>query len=593
MQQLMFFAASAAAYVLCCKNDRLRRLPLASKIINIRKHPSFSFVMQKMNYKEDNYNLICRMSNMYDITSSTNKTDASNLVEVSCPPPPTSIMERTFLHEGVLHISEELRGNLQLDSYASLLRHYGITNVQWYSVEDFETFRTNCDYKSYVPFNEIQTQAILMLHRAFEAGASDIHISYQATFGSIRFRCMGMLDEKGEMLAGEATITLIRAIYQSMTDATSAQFVLNQRHEGRIVQRQFLPPTVHSIRVHTEPIECANGQGVLMTLRLLYDHTQAHGTLDNRLQILGYNEQERQQLARLARRTGLTLVAGPTGHGKSTLLKHVIEAQAFEMPQHSFLSIEDPPEYPIHRVSQIFVANADEDRGKAYQQAIAGAMRSDPDVIMIGEVRYPEAAIAAIDAALTGHIVWTTIHAGSVFGVFWRMLSLLTAANFADPMSYLCDPSIVSGMIYQRLVPLLCPHCKISLSDLMQDQGENRQKILLPALPTLRRLQNIQMPMDNIYLRGEGCQQCKGIGIHSLTVTPEIIITDAQLLQYFYQRDMTSAMKYWREEGNGRTSLEQILDKVEAGLVDPVDAENRIGMPLDQGYTPLTSKSDV
>lgn len=523
------------------------------------------------------------MSNMYNATNSTGEETASVSIEAACPPPPIAIMERAFLHESALHISEELRGNLQLDSYASLLRHYGITNIQWYSVEDFETFRTNCDYKNHIPFNDIQTYATRMLQQAFEAGASDIHISYQATFGSIRFRRMGMLDEKGEMLGGEATITLIRAIYQSMTDSTSAQFVLSQRHEGRIVQRQFLPPTVHSIRVHTEPIECANGQGVLMTLRLLYDRTQAHGSLDSRLTILGYNENERHQLSRLARRTGLTLVAGPTGHGKSTLLKHVIEAQAFEMPQHSFLSIEDPPEYPIHRVSQIFVGNTNEDRGKAYQQAIAGAMRSDPDVIMIGEVRYPEAAVASIDAALTGHIVWTTIHAGSVFGVFWRMLSLLTAANFADPMSYLCDPSIIAGMIYQRLVPLLCPHCKIPLSSLIQTQSKNRQQILSPALPTLRRLQNMQIPMDNVHLRGEGCPECKGIGIHSLTVTPEIIITDAQLLQYFYQRDMPSAMKYWREVGNGKTSLEQIIEKVQAGLVDPVDAENRIGMPLDQG----------
>ena len=490
---------------------------------------------------------------------------------------PPALHERAFMHDGVLHVSEELRGNVALESFISLLRRQGITRFTWHPVDGFDAFRMSCGNEVRAA-NAVQAQAIDLLHEAFTLGASDIHISYQATYGSIRMRCMGMLQEKEKLLGGDAAITLIRAIYQSMTHSGSPQFILSERQEGRIVARDFLPPTVHSVRVHTEPLECAAGQGTLMTLRLLYDRTRAEGSLMQRLAMLGYVPEDRDKLARLARRTGLTFVAGPTGHGKSTLLKHVIEAQALETPERSFLSIEDPPEYPIRRVSQVLVGSEDEQRGKAYQLAIAGAMRADPDVIMIGEVRYPEASTAAVDAALTGHTVWSSIHAGSAFGIMWRMLSLLTTAGFADPMEYLSDPAIFAGMIYQRLLPVLCPRCKISLQDAMHGGNE---AFLEPALPVLRRLRRMNIPLDKVHLRGEGCEECKGVGAVSLTVAPEIVETDGKLLRLLRQRDIEEAELYWRSELQGISSLERALHMISEGKIDPVQAEKRLGMLLD------------
>lgn len=497
------------------------------------------------------------------------------------PETPASLRNLTFVQDGTLHASEVLRGDMVLESYASLLRRHGVSGLSWHGADTFDALRSSHHLVEQAAANEVQAQAIRLLHTAFEADASDIHISHQATFGRIRLRRMGMLDQ-GRTISGESAITLIRTIYQAMTDAGDPQFVPSQRQEGRIVKREYLPPFVHSVRVHTEPLECQGGPGLLMTLRLLYDRTRADGSLDQRLTILGYMEDDRARLAKLIRRSGLTLVAGPTGQGKSTLLKHVIEAQAAQMPDLAFMSIEDPPEYPIRGVSQVLVGSDETRRERAYQQAIAGAMRADPDVLMIGEVRYPEAAAAAVEAALTGHTVWSSIHASSAFGILWRMLSLLNSAKFADPLEYLCDPGVLAGMIYQRLLPVLCPSCKVPLTALTKAEPTVRAQWLAASRLTMQRLRRTDIPLENVHFRGSGCQHCKGVGLCGLTVAPEVIVTDASLLRLARKRDMDGAMRYWRHDLQGTTSVQRALALIADGQVDPVMAEDRLSVELDQ-----------
>ncbi len=148
-------------------------------------------------------------------------------------------------------------------------------------------------------------------------------------------------------------------------------------------------------------------------MRLLYDQTEASGRLRERLSKLGYSVQQINRFSFLTTRSGLTLLSGPTGHGKSTALKHIMECMASENPEKAYMSIEDPPEYPLENVYQSQVNSGYDlstgERGERYRDAIAGAMRSDPDTLMVGEIRYPDAAVAALDAAQTGHGVWSTI----------------------------------------------------------------------------------------------------------------------------------------------------------------------------------------
>ncbi|MBR3663950.1 MAG: Flp pilus assembly complex ATPase component TadA [Desulfovibrio sp.] len=477
---------------------------------------------------------------------------------------------RSVLLGEELHASTELRGNIHFEAFASLKTRQGC-HIIWHKPADFDHFLLNLD-APVSPANPVQGQAIAMLREAFAGGASDIHMTCLATHGNIALRRMGMLESWRDM-GGSALMTLMRAIYQSMTEAGSPRFDPLTRQEGRIVNRKFLPPTVHSARVHTEPLQTANGQGLLMTIRLLYDTVKAQGSLKDRLTSLGYAQKHIQSLIKLSHSPGLTLVAGPTGSGKTTLLRHVFEALALEMPDRSFLSIEDPPEYPMQRIAQVLVDTSLDNRGAAYSAAIAGALRADPDYLMIGEIRHPEASSAALDAALTGHPVWSSIHAASALGIFQRLLSLLCVAKFADPLTNLQDPAVLSGLVYQRLLPKLCPHCSLKLAQALQDSTYRSDTSFLDML---KRLKAQGVELTSVCVRGNGCEQCKGTGRIGLLVACEVVACDAQLLGYLANRDQEQSLSYARSLGL-ETTAQQALDFIGQGHLDPRDAENCLG----------------
>uniref|UniRef100_UPI000557C08E GspE/PulE family protein n=1 Tax=Maridesulfovibrio hydrothermalis TaxID=191026 RepID=UPI000557C08E len=433
--------------------------------------------------------------------------------------------------------------------------------------------------------SDIQALAISILANAFEQGASDIHLTDEGPFASIKFRKLGMVQDYKQLM-GETGRKIITAIYQTMSNQTDSTFVPSERQDGRIVNSDYLPVDVHSVRIHTEPLECSmaqNGTGTFMALRLLYDRTTAEGSLQDRLKTLGFSDRHIRRFQFLTQRSGLTLLSGPTGHGKSTLLVHSMECMAEDNPEKNFLAIEDPPEYPIERVKQVRVSTneKDENRGAAYRNAIAGAMRSDPDVIMIGEIRYPEAASAALDAAQTGHGVWTTVHANSALGIIQRMVSLLRAAQYPDPLEYLCDHTVLSGLHHQRLVPVLCPNCKMPLKEITKLPTDN--KLRLKSLPeaVLNRLFRAVNNMENVNIRGEGCKQCSGVGIIGQTVASEIVTTDHVILKAVRTGNMKAAYKHWRHEQNGQTFVSHAIDLIEEGLIDPYLTERRLGVPLN------------
>ena len=155
------------------------------------------------------------------------------------------------------------------------------------------------------------------------------------------------------------------------------------------MSRSVLPPGVHSVRLHAEPIQSDTAsRGTFLAMRLLTGADGVTGSLGERLAALGYSEDQCRLMASLAGSRGLTLLAGPTGHGKSTTLRHVMESMVISRPDQSYLSVEDPPEYPMAGVRQIQVPTSGGDRASAYADAIAGAMRCDPDVIMIGDRKF-------------------------------------------------------------------------------------------------------------------------------------------------------------------------------------------------------------
>ena len=502
----------------------------------------------------------------------------------SSPPLPASLNGHVMVCEGVVHVSEEVRRTPELLSFLSYCSRRGIIEQKIVNPAQFQKLRVARDQAR--TESDVQAVAVELIREAHALGASDIHIEDHGPFVSVDLRILTMV-QRHKVLMGDEGRALIRCVYQTMSASAEAQYSPGKRQDGRIISRNYLPPGLHSIRLHTEPLECAisdQGSGSFLAMRLLYDSTHATGTLSSRLEALGYSAAHVARLEFLTQRSGLTLLSGPTGSGKSTALKHVMECMALDNPEKSFLSIEDPPEYPLEGVKQIRVlTDGEQSRGGEYRQAIAGAMRSDPDTLMLGEIRYPEAAMAAVDAAQTGHGVWSTIHANSSIGIVQRMLSLLHAARCPDPAEYLCDHTVLAGLLHQRLIPMLCPSCKIPLQEIMRrPAGDEFRTARLPGHVAERVFRTVDPArMALVCVRGEGCSSCKGQGFSGLSVAAEVIATDRTLLSHLRLGQTEAAIKHWRHEQNGLSFVEHAVSRIEDGLADPRITEQRLGVPLN------------
>ncbi|MFI3270745.1 MAG: ATPase, T2SS/T4P/T4SS family [Pseudomonadota bacterium] len=502
---------------------------------------------------------------------------------------PEEIQKRVRLEDGQLFVSEELRGTQEIISFVGYIKRYGVKNVVWVEPKEFDkqkrAFSSNDnEYED----ADVQQYARRLFEQAYNENASDIHIIDVGEYGLIRFRRLGLLKDHAQ-LGGNFTQRLVATIFGTMCNGRSdGDFSPLKRQDGRISERKWLPAGVHSMRVHTEPLQSAQsetGMGTYMPIRLLYDRTKAEGSLEERVNVLGYDSNNSRRFRFLTQRTGLTLISGPTGHGKSTLLKHIMEGQTISNPEKAYISLEDPVEYPMSRVQQVMVSTKTSSdplqRGRAYMDALAGAMRSDPDVVMIGEIRYPEAASAAIDMALTGHGVWATIHANNGFGIIRRMVSLLNAANYADPLEYLCDHNVIAGLVYQRLLPLLCPHCKKSLYALRENAEELGKFIEHDVLDRIFSVTESSQ-IENISLwNKDGCKHCDHLGIVGQTVASEVIVTDQKMLEFLRKGQYNEAQDYWENEVHGRTYVQHAIEHICNGLVDPTLAEARLGVPLN------------
>ncbi|EFA7536169.1 DNA-binding protein, partial [Escherichia coli] len=240
-------------------------------------------------------------------------------------------------------------------------------------------------------------------------------------------------------------------------------YKVNAYQAARIVSsrsRLSIPDKVQSIRLQYNPL--GNG-GRYFIARFLYvekrdisEHTYIE------LQGLGFHPLQINAFTRLRRLSiGVNIISGPTGSGKSTTLKNMLELLYEEKKKKvNIISIEDPPEYEIEGTAQLPVTNVEteEERGAEYRKAIIAALRSDPDIIMPGEARDAEVISLVFTAAMTGHQVWTSLHANSALAIFDRLKD-----QGVDDFK-LTDPDLLTGLIAQRLVKKLCPDCSLSLS---------------------------------------------------------------------------------------------------------------------------------
>lgn len=407
---------------------------------------------------------------------------------------------------------------------------------------------------------DMQRAARGLFDKAFGMRASDIHIRVSTlTKTSVHFRVHGDL-ELVEEHPSDWGVQLCTTIYQSMADVSDATFEQLSRQDARIAARSKIPDGLDGIRIATTP----QVDGVVMVLRLLYNDTVESFDLS----LLGYLDRQQAAIELMKRRpTGVNIIAGPTGSGKSTTLQRTLGALIKESHgRKHVITVEDPPEYPIPGAVQTPVTNADteEERSRAFQTAIKACMRLDPDVIMIGEIRDTPSARLAIQASMTGHQVWTTLHANSALAIIDRLTDLGVS------IESLTDHTIITGLICQRLVKLLCPHCKVKLIETMERYTESQRRRVAAVVPDI----------ELVYVTGTGCTHCRNSGSIDRTVVAETITTDPRMMSFIRNRDRIGAMNYWKQEQSGKTMLGHAIELVLSGRIDPFAAEDIVG-PLN------------
>jgi type II secretory ATPase GspE/PulE/Tfp pilus assembly ATPase PilB-like protein len=404
---------------------------------------------------------------------------------------------------------------------------------------------------------KMQVTAKDWLQRACHERASDIHIRVRRTGTEIHFRIHNDLvrvfshtREYGERL--------VATMYAAMTTVSDNAYKPNERQDASIGDRDKLPERLYGVRIATAP----TNEGNVMVLRLLYNDAGD----DLALQNLGFSIQQAAQIHRLqAQPIGMNIISGPTGSGKSTTLQRVLMGQLTDCNgSRHVITVEDPIEYPIPMAVQTPVTNArtEDERARAFAAAISNAMRLDPDTIMIGEVRDGASAQNALRAAMTGHQVWTTVHANSAIAVIDRLVDL------GLPIAMVADHTVTTGLIAQRLIKVLCPDCRHMLA---------REERSLPE-DLVRRVRCVAgTAYERVHVAGPGCDRCRGYGTIGRTVVSEVIVPDAEFFELLRNGHKVQAHRYWINEMQGRTLMDHAVDKVTTGLVDPRMAEQVVG----------------
>lgn len=389
--------------------------------------------------------------------------------------------------------------------------------------------------------------------------ASDIHVVVYEQSCIVRARIDGSMEHIAEW-PPEYGHSFCSAAF-TMADAADVNYQPYEYQGARISNRKDLqlPAGIISLRLQFNPTVY---DGRAMIIRLLYATDEKTA---GDVTALGFTPEQLEDFEYLRTKPfGINIVAGPTGHGKSTTLqRNIISILQEHQYNIAFYTVEDPPEYPIPGAVQMPVTNAStaDERSAAFTKAISAAMRSNPDRIMIGEIRDSASASLAFEASMTGHQVWTTLHANDALTIPFRLRDLKV-----DDFK-LSDPDLLTGLISQRLIRVLCPDCALRLEEHEISNG------------LLARLEKLDIPIEKLRTHNpKGCTSCgEGSGYKGRSVIAEIIMPDTKFMEYIRNDDKLNAERYWLTHLNGRNLMEHMIDRVKAGEVDPIDAERVMG----------------
>jgi len=390
------------------------------------------------------------------------------------------------------------------------------------------------DELSFKTISEDTSPVVKLVHStvydALKIAASDIHLETGSAGLVIKYRIDGVITTVGSVAGLDLAEQVISRI-KVMSELDIA--------ERRVPQDGRFKVTVRGREVDFRVSIMPSIFGEDAVLRILDKQTLTDQIKGLRLGYLGFDDDSITTLRRLSGAPyGMVLVTGPTGSGKTTTLYAAISE--VNNGQDKIITIEDPVEYQLPGVLQIPV---NEKKGLTFARGLRSILRHDPDKIMVGEIRDPETAQIAVQSALTGHLVFTTVHANNVFDVLGRFMHM-----GVDPYSFV---SALNGIMAQRLVRVNCPHCaaeQVPEEQLLADSG-------------IKKHEAVGMN----FRAGLGCGQCRGTGFKGRKAIGEILVLNDQIRELIIAREPLRLIRESARRNGTRFLREIAVEMVSRG----------------------------
>ena len=369
------------------------------------------------------------------------------------------------------------------------------------------------------------------IFNALERRASDIHIETRDQEVAIKYRIDGVLHYAMPPISKDWHSTIISRI-KVMSELDIAERRVPQdgrfrvRYKNRLIDfRVSIMPTIH---------------GEDAVLRVLDKESMSEKFAKLSLDVVGFSENDLVKFRRYIKEPyGMVLVTGPTGSGKTTTLYAGLSE--IKNDEDKIITIEDPVEYQIKGITQIPV---NEKKGLTFARGLRSILRHDPDKIMVGEIRDQETAQIAINAALTGHLVFTTVHANNVLDVLGRFLNM-----GVEPYNFV---SALNCILAQRLVRVICPHCK--------------KPVEYPEEYLVESGLNPETWRDVTFYEGVGCFECGGTGFRGRSAIHELLDLSEMIREMILNKRPSSEIRRLARE-EGMTFLrESALQKAREGV---------------------------
>ena len=368
------------------------------------------------------------------------------------------------------------------------------------------------------------------IYTAIQRRASDIHIETQDDGVYVKYRIDGVLQSAMRPIAKRFHSSILSRI-KVMAELDIAEKRVPQdgrfrlRAAGKTIDfRVSVMPSVH---------------GEDAVIRILDKQSMSEQFTELRLDILGFPEEELKRFRKYIREPyGMVLVTGPTGSGKTTTLYAALaEIRTIE---DKIITIEDPVEYQLKGITQIPI---NEKKGLTFARGLRSILRHDPDKVMVGEIRDPETAQIAIQSALTGHLVFTTVHANNVFDVLGRFLNM-----GVEPYQFI---SALNCVLAQRLVRKICEACKHPV-------------VIDPALLAESAIE-ASVAAKHTFYEGAGCIECGGTGFKGRMAICELLDLTDHIREIILDKRPISEVKRAAREQGMRLLRESAVDRVLSG----------------------------